>query len=52
MHVTYVFKAKEGVELAKDKIEKAVKLSEENYCGVSALYKQASVKLSSEIVIQ
>ncbi len=50
MHVTYSFTPKEGVELPMDKIEKAVKLSEERYCGVSESYRK-SMELTSEIVI-
>jgi putative redox protein len=47
MHVTYEFW---GKDLPKDKIEKAVKLSDEQYCGVSALYKKA-IPITSSIVI-
>ncbi len=43
--VIYQFK---GKELPKDKLEKAVKLSEEKYCGVIALYKKA-IDLETEI---
>jgi putative redox protein len=39
-----------GQELSKDKVMRAVELSEENYCGVSATLRPA-VKLSSEIYI-
>lgn len=46
MHVTYEFW---GEDLPKEKIEKAVRLSEEQYCGVSALYKKA-IPLTSSIV--
>jgi len=46
MHVTYEFW---GEDLPKHKIEKAVKLYEEEYCGVSALYKKA-IEVNSEIV--
>jgi putative redox protein len=45
MHVVYEF---EGDDLPMDKLEKAVSLSEERYCGVSATYKQA-MELTSEI---
>ncbi len=48
MHVIYSFK---GKDLPKDKIEKAVSLSEERYCGVSALYRKA-ITLTSEIRIE
>ncbi len=48
MHVTYVF---EGENLPMDKLEKAVKLSEEKYCGVRAMFHK-SIELSSEIKIK
>lgn len=48
MKVIYKFK---GKNLPLDKLEKAVKLSEEKYCGVSASYKGA-IALSSEIMIE
>jgi putative redox protein len=38
MHVIYEFK---GKDLPLDKIERAVELSREKYCGVSAMYKKA-----------
>jgi putative redox protein len=47
MKVIYQFK---GKDLPKDKLEKAVKLSEEKYCGVTAVYKKA-IKMESEIRI-
>lgn len=47
MHVIYEFK---GKDLPMDKLEKAISLSEERYCGVSAVYKKA-MPLSSEIRI-
>ena len=47
MHVTYEI---EGDDLPIDKVKKAVTLSEERYCGVSALYKEV-IELTSEIVI-
>ncbi len=47
MHVTYEFK---GKDLPMDKLKKAIELSEERYCGVSAVYKKA-VEMSSEIKI-
>lgn len=46
MHVTYEFF---GNDLPQSKIERAVKLSEEEYCGVSALYKLA-IPVTSEII--
>lgn len=45
MKVIYQFK---GKDLPKDKLEKAVKLSEEKYCGVTAVYKKA-IEMESEI---
>jgi len=46
MTVTYEFW---GKNLPYDKIERAIKLSEEQYCGVSALYKMA-IPVESEII--
>ena len=45
MHVIYQFK---GKDLPMEKLEKAVGLSEEKYCGVSALYKKA-IPVTTEI---
>ena len=45
MKVIYTFK---GKDLPKEKIERAVKLSQDEYCGVSALYKKA-IDLDYEI---
>ena len=45
MHVIYEV---EGDNLPMDKIEKAVSLSEEKYCGVSAVYKEV-IEITSEI---
>lgn len=47
MHVIYEFK---GKNLPADKIEKAVSLSEERYCGVSAMFRKA-IGITSEIRI-
>ncbi len=47
MHVIYTFT---GKDLPMAKLEKAVSLSEERYCGVSALYKKA-IPVSNEIRI-
>ncbi len=47
MKVIYQFK---GKNLPLDKLEKAVKLSEDKYCGVTAVYRKA-MKLESEISI-
>ncbi len=47
MHVVYEFK---GKDLPLEKLKKAVSLSEEMYCGVSAMYKKA-IEVTSEIRI-
>jgi putative redox protein len=47
MHIIYEFK---GKDLPMDRLERAVQLSQENYCGVSASYKKA-MKLTHEIRI-
>lgn len=48
MKVIYSFK---GKDLSREKIEKAVSLSKERYCGVSANY-TASFPVSHEIIIE
>ena len=48
MHVIYEV---EGDNLPMDKIEKAVSLSEDKYCGVSAVYKEV-MEITSEIRIK
>jgi len=45
MHVIYEFK---GKDLSMEKLEKAVSLSEEQYCGVSVSYRKA-MGITSEI---
>jgi putative redox protein len=47
MKVIYHFK---GENLPMDKLERAVQLSEEQYCGVSALYKMA-IPVTAEIKV-
>jgi len=47
MKVIYEFK---GKDLPMDKLEKAVSMSEEKYCGVNAVYKKA-MDVSTEIRI-
>ena len=47
MHVIYEFK---GKDLPMDKLVKAVNLSDEKYCGVSATLKKG-IKITHEIVI-
>ena len=48
INLKYVFK---GENLPQDKLEKAVKLSQEKYCSVSAMLKKA-VDLTYEIVVE
>ena len=48
MHLRYVFK---GKDLPMDKLEKAVSLSQERYCGVSAMLSKAAT-ITHEIVIE
>jgi len=45
MHVIYTIT---GKNVPFDKVEKAVKMSEETYCGVGALYRKA-IQITSEI---
>ncbi len=40
----------EGKDLPVDKLQRAVELSEERYCGVSYIYKKA-IEMSAEIVL-
>ncbi len=47
MHVVYEFK---GKSLPMDKLRKAVELSSEKYCGVTAVYKKV-LELTSEIKV-
>ena len=47
MHVIYEFT---GKNLPLEKLEKAVKMSEETYCGVEALYRKA-IEVTSEIKV-
>lgn len=47
IHVIYEFS---GKDLPMDKLQKAVSLSEERYCGVSAVYKK-TMEMTSEIRI-
>jgi len=48
MHIKYVFA---GTNLEFEKLEKAVLLSKEKYCGVSALLEKA-LKITYEIIIK
>jgi len=47
MHIIYEFK---GENLEMEKLQKAVNLSQEQYCGVSAAYRKA-MEITQEIVI-
>lgn len=48
IHIKYIFK---GKDLPMDKLEKAVNLSQERYCGVSVMLAKAA-KITTEIVIE
>ena len=48
MHITYEI---EGDDLPMDKVRKAVTLSEDRYCGVSAVYKEV-MEVTSEIIVK
>lgn len=48
IHICYVFR---GRDLPMDKLARAVKLSEETYCGVSAMLRP-TVPITSEIVVE
>ena len=48
MHVVYEFT---GKDLPMEKLEKAVKMSEETYCGVEALFRKA-IEVTSEIRVK
>lgn len=47
MHIVYEFT---GVDLPMDKIKKAVDLSQDRYCGVSANYRDA-MEITNEIIL-
>jgi len=47
MHIIYIFK---GKNLEIEKLKKAIDLSQDRYCGVSATYKKA-MDISYEIKI-
>jgi putative redox protein len=46
MHVIYELK---GNDLDLEKVEKAINLSEERYCGVSAVYRKAGIEMTHEV---
>jgi len=48
MHVVYEFT---GNDLPMEKLKRAVELSEERYCGVSAVYRKA-MEMTSEIIVK
>lgn len=48
IHLRYIFR---GEDLPMEKLEKAINLSQDRYCGVSAMLLKSS-KLTHEIVIQ
>lgn len=47
MHIIYVFK---GKDLPPDQLKKAIELSQDRYCGVSAVYKK-TMEVSYEVRI-
>lgn len=47
MHIIYEFK---GNDLSMEKLKKAVALSDERYCGVSAMFRKA-IEITSEIKV-
>ena len=49
MHVIYTFG---GKDLPTDKLQKAVELSREKYCGVSYMYKKAGIEVTYEIKVE
>lgn len=49
MHVLYTFK---GKDLPMDKLERAVEMSREKYCGVSYMYKNAGIEVTYEINVR
>ncbi|HNX43473.1 MAG TPA: OsmC family protein [Bacteroidales bacterium] len=48
MHIVYIFG---GKDLPMDKLQKAISLSQERYCGVSYMYRKA-MEITHEIVIK
>ncbi len=48
IHITYTFK---GKDLPMDKLEKAINLSQDRYCGVTAMLNKAA-EITHEIVIE
>jgi putative redox protein len=48
MHIIYELR---GKDLDPEKIEKAISLSMERYCGVSAVYKKADIQITHEVRI-
>ena len=48
IHIIYEFR---GKDLEREKLQKAVELSQDKYCGVSAMYRKA-MEISYEIIIE
>jgi putative redox protein len=48
MHIIYIIK---GKEIPAEKVNKAIELSQEKYCGVSYNYRQA-MKITHELIIE
>ena len=48
MHIKYFIK---GKDLSREKIDMAIKLSQDKYCGVSYTYKD-SIKITHEVILE
>lgn len=48
MHIKYILK---GKDLPREKIDKAIELSQDKYCGVSYTYKE-TMKITHEVIIE
>jgi len=48
MHIIYFIK---GKDLSREKIDMAIQLSQEKYCGVSFTYKE-SIKITHEVILE
>ncbi len=48
MHIKYIFK---GKDLSREKIDTAIKLSQDKYCGVSYTYRD-SIIITHEVIIE
>ena len=48
MHIKYILK---GKDLPREKIDMAIQLSQEKYCGVSHTYKE-TIKITHEVILE